>query len=830
MPCILNITAVLALLSTTWGCFAFLSQTRLAHDHSTRTRTTVPVLRIAGDLKKDVYLENSRRTSSSFYATQTNQESSSLVFVFNGQGSQWKKMGADLIETSSAFRSTMERLQASSSLPLVDLYKDGSKWLSKEYSTIGIVSFQLGLLAILRDHGVQSPDYFLGHSVGELVCPFLAGLASEEEVLQYAVVRTRLSGGSIDPDMRLDLFENEPVDGFDYIVKLEQSSSDGESTRQLFVKRKHKDSSKDPSVVESFSMDGQMVVVGCSATDIDTIITTLGLQETRVACYNAPLGQTVSGAAFEVDRLIDYLQQHRNKVYVRKIDTDSVAYHAIYLKVFREFLRAEFGKVRGQDSPSGAVPPEWISTSRNEFFNSDYMVENMLRPVYFQEAIELLPKGSTIVEVGPSSILLSQIKRIRSDFVLFSLVDRKESTSLDVSLQHLQEIRCKLLVQSNAKDDNENGVNQRSNLIWKKVDSDEQITSLLVCGDGDLSFSASIAETLQESNLHLTATVLEDREAHQNVYERSSANEESIASFDNHRVRFGVDVTYLEDLFPDETFDRIQFNFPHWRGKANHRYNRQLIDAFLKSASRLLTPSGEIHMALVQGQGGSSAKTMAEYRDTWTPNLYAANHGLLLSSVKPFEAVYNLSSHRGVDRGFKIGKKPKLFIFTKPNGSSSIPKRNQLCCRHELHVLLPRDDIDEDECTSESSEGASPSYSMHDIVDGDAVQSIIENIVPDGIRVEVPSRDILKKIDTGYETNMAVFMIVYCGDYKALCRDEADRYRHLAEIEVEKHMSLRENRKGRLISKPFPYYLLDSVVEDTSSYGMTKAKGQIQSH
>ena len=335
-------------------------------------------------------------------------------------------MGQDLIETSSAFRATMERLQANTSLPLVDLYKDGSKWFSKEYSTLGIVSFQSGLLAILRDHGVRSPDYFLGHSTGELVCAFLAGLASEEEVLQYAVVWTRLAG-SIDPAMRLDVFENEPVDGFDNIVKLE-SSSDCESTRQLFVKRKHKDSFKDPSVIESFSMDGQMAVVSCSATDLDTIISTLGLQETRVACYNAPLGQTVSGTDCEVDRLVDYLQEHRKQIYTRKIDTGSVAYHAIFLKVFREFLRAEFGQVRGLDLPSVAIPPEWIATSRNEFFDSDYLVENILRPVYFQEAIELLPKGSTIVEVGPSSILLSQIKRIRSDLVLFSLVGSKEPT------------------------------------------------------------------------------------------------------------------------------------------------------------------------------------------------------------------------------------------------------------------------------------------------------------------------------------------------------------------------------------------------------------------
>ena len=47
--------------------------------------------------------------------------------------------------------------------------------------------------------------------------------------------------------------------------------------------------------------------------------------------------------------------------------------------------------------------------------------------------------------------------------------------------------------------------------------------------------------------------------------------------------------------------------------------------------------------------------------------VYAAEHGLLLKKVIPFEAKYNLSSHRGVDRGFKIGESPKLYIFTKAN-------------------------------------------------------------------------------------------------------------------------------------------------------------------
>ncbi len=174
---------------------------------------------------------------------------------------------------------------------------------------------------------------------------------------------------------------------------------------------------------------------------------------------------------------------------------------------------------------------------------------------------------------------------------------------------------------------------------WKNQASENFISNILVCGDGDLSFSAEIAASLNECSVKLIATVLEDEKTHCDVYQRSNINKDRITSFPegNHEVKFGVDATKLKEMFPGRKFDRIRFNFPHWRGKANHRYNRQLIDAFLKSASLVLAQDGEIHVALCEGQGGSNAKSLQEYRDTWTPSYYASMHGLMLIDLFPFE-------------------------------------------------------------------------------------------------------------------------------------------------------------------------------------------------
>lgn len=154
-------------------------------------------------------------------------------------------------------------------------------------------------------------------------------------------------------------------------------------------------------------------------------------------------------------------------------------------------------------------------------------------------------------------------------------------------------------------------------------------------------------------------------------------------------------------------------------------------------------------------------------------------------------------------------KNNNQYVFAKPNDQVQAKQREQmLCCRHELHVVLPEN---YDETNTQTQ------YSLKDFTDGNAIHEIIKKITPDGIYVEVPERRILMKDETGYDFDMALFLVVYCGESKVLKRDQADGFRHDAECAIEQYIPLRENRRGRLVSRPFPYYLLQSIINDHTS-------------
>lgn len=188
-----------------------------------------------------------------------------------------------------------------------------------------------------------------------------------------------------------------------------------------------------------------------------------------------------------------------------------------------------------------------------------------------------------------------------------------------------------------------------------------QDRTILVVGDGDLSYSASMARSMQGTKL--VATVLESELEHRTTYINSSQNIDHIRRL-GHQVLFQVDATCLSQRFDSRSmlFDQIQWNFPHSKGRTNARRNRELIQKFFVSSKEVLKPNGgQIHMALFDHQGGAYCKNLEEWRQSWMPARYAAETaGLLLTHVYHYEVwFFSLS----LMIGYRSFKNPEHFTF-----------------------------------------------------------------------------------------------------------------------------------------------------------------------
>uniref|UniRef100_A0A3P9M030 Ferredoxin-fold anticodon binding domain containing 1 n=1 Tax=Oryzias latipes TaxID=8090 RepID=A0A3P9M030_ORYLA len=136
-------------------------------------------------------------------------------------------------------------------------------------------------------------------------------------------------------------------------------------------------------------------------------------------------------------------------------------------------------------------------------------------------------------------------------------------------------------------------------------------------------------------------------------------------------VLFEVDCTRLAECpaLRGRLFDRVLFNFPHCGRKSGVKKNKELLRNFFLSSVQVLTKDGEVHVSLCNGQGGTPAdEPRREWHNSWQVVAMAAEAGLILSAVYPFDSNspqgYKCTGYRSQDKGFRV-EKALLHVFTR---------------------------------------------------------------------------------------------------------------------------------------------------------------------
>ncbi|XP_043485889.1 fatty acid synthase-like [Polistes fuscatus] len=282
-----------------------------------------------------------------------------IFFVFSGMGSQSLGMGQALMKFpifAKALQKCDEVLKPYK-LNIYKIFSDNDKTIFDNilHSFVGISAFQIGLMDLLTSVGIV-PDYIIGHSFGELGCAYADGCLTAEEMILAAYWRGRVS-------------------------------------------------------IEEKIMYGSMAAVGLGYKDI----TKLCPPDVDVACHNGPQNSTISGPAESVKIFIKKLQEMN--IFVQEVSCCNIPYHSRYVEAAGKKFLAQLknaipvAKPRSKKWLSTSVPRNEWSSSAAQFSSSEYHANNFMKPVLFEEMLDLIPNNAVTIEIAPHGLLQAILRK-----------------------------------------------------------------------------------------------------------------------------------------------------------------------------------------------------------------------------------------------------------------------------------------------------------------------------------------------------------------------------------------------------------------------------------
>ncbi|KAF5538673.1 polyketide synthase [Fusarium mexicanum] len=346
----------------------------LAYTLQTRRSTLAYRVAITASDVEDVYtqldaIENGEQ-SSTIGVRQVTKASPKIMGVFTGQGAQWPRMGARLIEESAFASQRLSELdEALSSLPK----DDRPSWTLREMiladskaSRIAeaaisqplCTAVQVVLVDLLRQAGVELSGV-VGHSSGEIGAAYAAGLLTARDAIRVAYYRG-------------------------LYAKLAQSPN---------------------------GRKGAMMAVGTTFDDASEFCELDAFQgRIQVAARNSSSSITLSG---DEDAIVEAIETFKDEgKFARQLKVDT-AYHSSHvLPCAKPYLEA---MERCQIERATPTATKWYSSVHDgqvmtaELLAPQYWVDNMTSAVLFSPAVEhAWQEGGPydlIIEVGPHAVL-----------------------------------------------------------------------------------------------------------------------------------------------------------------------------------------------------------------------------------------------------------------------------------------------------------------------------------------------------------------------------------------------------------------------------------------
>lgn len=304
-------------------------------------------------------------------------------------GSQWISMGKELLRLP-IFAATIAKCHKTLEPHGINLTEIITSTENPEmfnnilHAFVGIAAIQLGLTDILHALGIN-PEYMLGHSVGELGCAYADGCLTAEQMILAAYYRGRAS----------------------IEVELEP---------------------------------GLMAAIGMGATKMQELLT----EKVDIACRNGPDSCTISGPAETMQQLVSTLQA--SGIFARLVDVAGIAYHSRYIKPAAPLLLNYLKKLIPNPKKRSA---KWLSSSVPEanggweselakYASAEYLTNNLLSCVYFEEAITHIPAEAIVIEIAPHGLLQAILKRsLHTSCINIALTKRGEKKGVDFLMANL---------------------------------------------------------------------------------------------------------------------------------------------------------------------------------------------------------------------------------------------------------------------------------------------------------------------------------------------------------------------------------------------------------